>query len=65
MAIFEVKLSERRNSVNYYVLNEMRTKILLTAIFVALGYISQSQEKWDLGTFVKTEENPILKADSS
>ena len=65
MAIFEVKLSERRNSVNYCVLNKMRTKILLTAIFVALGYISQSQEKWDLGTFVKTKENPIVKADSS
>ena len=65
MAIFEVKLSERRNSVNYCVLNKMRTKILLAAIFVTLGYISQSQEKWDLGTFVKTEENPIVKADSS
>jgi len=43
----------------------MRTKFLLIVFLVASGYLIQAQEKWDLGTFVKTKENPIVKADTS
>ncbi|NEW83644.1 MAG: hypothetical protein GZ094_14935 [Mariniphaga sp.] len=39
--------------------------LVLVIFLVASGYLSQAQGKWDLGTFVKTKENPIVKADST
>lgn len=39
--------------------------LVLVLFLLASGYLSQAQGKWDLGTFVKTKENPIVKADST
>ena len=43
----------------------MKKRLLLYVFLVAIGCCVQAQEKWDLGTFVKTKENPIVKADST
>ena len=43
----------------------MGKRLLLSIFFIAACLFVQAQEKWDLGTFVKTIENPIVKADSS
>src|SRR5665648_268821 len=43
----------------------MKKRLLLYVFLVAIGFCVQAQEKWDLGTFVKTKENPIVKADTT
>jgi len=43
----------------------MKKNLILFVFFVASCYITQAQQKWDLGTFVKTKENPIVRADST
>ena len=43
----------------------MGKRLLLSVLLVAAGFFIHAQEKWDLGTFVKTIENPIVRADSS
>jgi len=41
----------------------MKKRLLLYVFLVAISFCVQAQEKWDLGNFVKTKENPIVKAD--
>lgn len=43
----------------------MKKNLLIIVFLIALGFRVQAQEKWDLGIFVKTKENPIVKADST
>ncbi|MDP4292657.1 MAG: hypothetical protein Q8908_16375, partial [Bacteroidota bacterium] len=43
----------------------MKKKLFLSLLLVATYLFSQGQEKWGLGPFVKTKENPIVKADPS
>lgn len=48
-----------------FLISKLKTSLLLVIFLVSLGFFAEAQEKWDLGTFVKTKENPIVKADSS
>ena len=43
----------------------MKIRLLLVLFALAMCQFSQAQQKWGLGTFVKTNENPIVKADST
>lgn len=43
----------------------MEKKYLLVLVLVMIGYLTPAQQKWDLGTFIKTKENPIVRADST
>jgi len=43
----------------------MKKRFVLVLFIVTTCLFSQAQEKWGLGSFEKTKENPIVKADSS
>jgi len=43
----------------------MKTKLTFLLFAIFFGYFLQAQQKWDLGTFVKTRENPITGPDST
>ena len=43
----------------------MKTKLTFLLFAIFFGYFLQAQQKWDLGTFVKTRENPIAGPDST
>jgi predicted GH43/DUF377 family glycosyl hydrolase len=43
----------------------MKIRLLLALFIVATCQLSQAQQEWGLGTFKKTKENPIVKADTS
>lgn len=43
----------------------MKTRLIFIVFLFVSSCFSQAQEKWDLGRFVKTKENPIVKADST
>ncbi|HEY3388885.1 MAG TPA: glycoside hydrolase family 130 protein, partial [Prolixibacteraceae bacterium] len=43
----------------------MKKRLILALLLVVFVSFSNAQGKWDLGTFVKTNENPIVRADSS
>jgi predicted GH43/DUF377 family glycosyl hydrolase len=43
----------------------MRKRLILSLFIVVTSLFAQGQELWGLGTFVKTKENPIVKADPS
>jgi len=67
----EVQSIIRGNNTSYFLLKntfQLAPKMKRGFLFLLLlgfGFLSPAQEKWDLGTFVKTKENPIVKADSS
>ncbi|NWJ52218.1 MAG: hypothetical protein HXX14_15285 [Bacteroidetes bacterium] len=43
----------------------MKKRLLLALFILVTCQFSQAQKEWGLGTFKKTKENPIVKADSS
>ena len=43
----------------------MKIRFAITICFLATSCILDAQEKWDLGTFVKTRENPAAGPDST
>ena len=43
----------------------MKKRLALSLFIIATCLLSQGQNKWGLGTFEKTKENPIVRADSS
>ena len=43
----------------------MKTRLTFFLIAIFTGHFLQAQQRWDLGTFIKTQENPIAGPDST